>query len=366
MEGEHAFSGSPGDHVATVKANSILPGNPGNRNPRYVEAQDERRHGSLTQVLVLIMCKTSRWLSGSFYMGMTNDSNTADPSPDASSAPSADLSPIVELLAVMTALRDPLLGCPWDRAQDFASIVPHTLEEAYEVADVIEAAKWEDLKGELGDLLFQIVFYSEMARERGWFGFSDVAAAIVAKLKARHPHVFNRNKDVEPSQAPPDWEAIKAEARAERGQGGALQGVAAALPALSRANKLQSRATRVGFDWPNAEPVYQKVLEELDEIRAAENVAQVTAEVGDLLFASVNLARHLGVNAESALRSANRRFERRFAHIEAALAAAGREPASASLAELDELWGEAKTAERESQLRDDIAPGRKPDPGNQT
>ncbi|WCR43507.1 nucleoside triphosphate pyrophosphohydrolase [Stutzerimonas stutzeri] len=266
-----------------------------------------------------------------------------------------------DLLHLMARLRDPQHGCPWDLQQNYASIVPHTLEEAYEVADAIQSGDFDHLPGELGDLLFQVVYYSQLAREEGRFDFATVVDAITRKLVRRHPHVFS-DGDLYGSPELPRldeaaikqrWEEIKAEERAEKAaapeQLSLLDDVPSALPALSRAAKLQKRAAQVGFDWPEALPVVDKVREELDEVLEAmsENDPQAIAEeLGDLLFVVVNLARHLKVDPENALRAANGKFERRFRFIEQALREAGRPIESCDLEELDGLWGEAKKAER--------------------
>ena len=266
-----------------------------------------------------------------------------------------------DLLHLMARLRDPQHGCPWDLQQDFRSIVPHTLEEAYEVADAIERGDFEHLPGELGDLLFQVVYYSQLGREEGRFDFSRVVDAITTKLVRRHPHVFPDGDLYGAVDAPRldeaaikrRWEEIKAEERAEKAvapeQLSLLDDVPATLPALSRAAKLQKRAAQVGFDWPEALPVLDKVREELDEVLEAmsENDPQAVAEeLGDLLFAVVNLARHLKNDPETALRAANAKFERRFRFIEQALREAGRPIENCRLEELDALWGEAKKAEQ--------------------
>ncbi len=266
-----------------------------------------------------------------------------------------------DLLHLMARLRDPQHGCPWDLQQNYASIVPHTLEEAYEVADAIESGDFDHLPGELGDLLFQVVYYSQLAREEGRFDFATVVDAITRKLVRRHPHVFP-DGDLYGSPELPRldeaaikqrWEEIKAEERAEKAaapeQLSLLDDVPSALPALRRAAKLQKRAAQVGFDWPEALPVVDKVREELGEVLEAmsENDPQAIAEeLGDLLFVVVNLARHLKVDPENALRAANGKFERRFRFIEQALREAGRPIESCDLEELDGLWGEAKKAER--------------------
>ncbi|NCO85077.1 MAG: nucleoside triphosphate pyrophosphohydrolase [Rhodobacterales bacterium] len=254
------------------------------------------------------------------------------------------------LLAIMARLRDPATGCPWDIAQDFASIAPYTIEEAHEVADAIDRQDWADLEGELGDLLLQTVYHTQMGTEAGHFTFASVARAISDKMVARHPHVFGADsRDKTAAQQTADWERIKAAERAGRAQGRTLDGVAMGLPALMRAVKLQRRAARVGFDWPQVDQVLDKLVEEareLAEARDALTPAEVAEEMGDLLFVMANLARHLDVDPEAALRAANAKFTRRFAAIEDALAAQGRTPAQSDLAEMDALWDAAKAAER--------------------
>ncbi|PAV46820.1 nucleoside triphosphate pyrophosphohydrolase [Pseudomonas sp. HAR-UPW-AIA-41] len=266
-----------------------------------------------------------------------------------------------DLLQLMARLRHPEHGCPWDLKQSYASIVPYTLEEAYEVADAIERGDFDHLPGELGDLLFQVVYYSQLASEEGRFGFAEVVDGITAKLIRRHPHVFPDGdlyaapdaQKLEEAAVKQRWEELKAEERAARAaapeQLSLLDDVPQALPALSRAAKLQKRAAQVGFDWPEALPVLDKVREELDEVLEAmsENDPQAIAEeLGDLLFVVVNLARHLKVEPEAALRAANGKFERRFRFIEQALRDAGRPIENCSLDELDALWGEAKKQEK--------------------
>ncbi len=257
-----------------------------------------------------------------------------------------DLSPIDRLRAIMARLRDPETGCPWDIEQNFRTIAPYTIEEAYEVADAIERAAWEELKGELGDLLFQSVYHAQMAEEAGHFDFDAVATAIADKMVARHPHVFgdeSREKSAEQQTA--DWEAVKAAERKAKARGGVLDDVALGLPALMRAEKLQKRAARAGFDWPEVGQVLDKIAEEARELVEACNTAtpdEIEAEMGDLLFVVANLARHLKVDPETALRRANAKFTRRFAHIETRLAEAGRRPEDATLQEMDALWDEAK------------------------
>jgi ATP diphosphatase len=268
---------------------------------------------------------------------------------------------IRRLIDIMAALRDPVHGCPWDVEQTFASIAPFTIEEAYEVADAIERGGTEDLREELGDLLLQVVFHARMAEEAGLFDFGGVVEAITAKLVRRHPHVFGDAKALSPDQVKALWGRIKAdekhaklasEAKDKRpaeAKSGALDGVPLALPALSRAMKLQEKAGKVGFDWNDVRAVLEKIREEIVEVEAeiAEGSAQaLSGEVGDLLFAAVNLARHLKVDPEAALRSANAKFERRFAHIENRLAEGGQTPEGATLDEMEQLWVEAKAGER--------------------
>ena len=251
---------------------------------------------------------------------------------------------IERLLAIMARLRDPKDGCPWDREQDFASIAPHTIEEAYEVADAIERNDLPALRDELGDLLFQVAFHSQLASEHGHFRFDDVVDAISDKLTRRHPHVFGGAHVATASEQTRAWERIKAEERsAMDGQAGALSGIPAALPALTRARKLGSRAADRGFDWPDAAGPRAKIDEELAELdRAGGDPGRLEAELGDLLFSVVNLSRHLQVDPETALRRASSRFERRFRHLEAALKARGLALESADTALLDRLWADAK------------------------
>ena len=251
------------------------------------------------------------------------------------------------LLEIMARLRDPDTGCPWDLEQTFATIAPYTLEEAHEVADAIERQAWGELKGELGDLLFQTVYHAQIAAEAGHFTFADVVTAISDKMIARHPHVFGTgNRDKTAEQQTKDWEAQKAR---ERGTARTLDGIAAALPALTRALKLQNRAARVGFDWPSTDEVLDKLVEEAREVvEARDTLTQeaLTEEIGDLLFVMANLARHLTVDPEAALRAANAKFTRRFARIEDWLAETGRTPADSDLAEMDALWDRAKLEEK--------------------
>ena len=263
--------------------------------------------------------------------------------------PSRDIG---RLLEIMAALRTPETGCPWDLAQNFSTIAPYTLEEAYEVADAIARDDLADLKDELGDLLLQVVFHARMAEEQGAFDFGAVVQAITEKLIRRHPHVFADETSRTPHAVEGLWERIKAEEKAtnKADQTGALTGIPVALPALSRALKLQMKASKVGFDWNDPRAVLRKIREEADEIEAEldrpeMNKAAIAGEVGDLLFAVVNLARHLDADPEAVLRRTNLKFERRFAAIERALAAQGKAPQQASLAEMDALWNEAKAAE---------------------
>jgi ATP diphosphatase len=265
---------------------------------------------------------------------------------------------IAALLDIMAALRTPGTGCPWDLEQSFATIAPYTIEEAYEVADAIGRNDLGDLREELGDLLLQVVFHARMAQEQGAFDFGGVVQAITEKLLRRHPHVFGNARGLEVEAVNALWNRIKAQEKAERaghgkdtGQAGALAGVPVGLPALTRALKLQDKAGKVGFDWNDPRAVLAKIREEADEIETALDAADgdaVAGEVGDLLFAVVNLARHVKADPESILRAANRKFERRFAAIERALAARGKSPRDATLAEMDALWDEAKVDENAS------------------
>ena len=265
---------------------------------------------------------------------------------------SKDATPSIErLLEIMARLRDPDTGCPWDKAQRFETIAPYTIEEAYEVADAIERGDKAALKDELGDLLFQVVFYAQMAREEEAFDFDEVADAISEKMLRRHPHVFG-DRDVTSGTALHGmWETQKAEERAKSAERdgrppSALDDVALALPALLRAHKLQKRAARVGFDWPDLAPVLDKIEEELEELKAEVSngggADRLEDEVGDLLFAVVNLARHIDIEPEQALRRANAKFERRFKAVESALAERGKTPRTSDLQEMDALWNEAK------------------------
>jgi ATP diphosphatase len=263
---------------------------------------------------------------------------------------------IAGLIAIMAALRTPVTGCPWDLEQDFATIAPYTIEEAYEVADAIDRGDLEDLKDELGDLLLQVVFHARMAEERNVFAFPDVVQAITEKLIRRHPHVFGDAGKMPTDAVNRLWDTIKAEEKAARaarrqapppGRAGALAGVPAGLSALTRALKLQQKAGKVGFDWNDARQVLAKIREETEEIEASlDDRDAVAGEIGDLLFAVVNLARHVDVDPEAALRATNLKFERRFGSIEDALAARGRTPAESTLEEMDALWNAAKAEEQ--------------------
>ena len=271
--------------------------------------------------------------------------------------PSRDIS---RLLEIMAALRTPGTGCPWDLEQTFASIAPYTLEEAYEVADAIERDDLDDLREELGDLLLQVVFHSRMAEEQNAFAFGDVVEAVTRKMIRRHPHVFGEAEARSSGMVKGLWDKIKAEEKAERAArrkdappepSGALAGIPMAMPALMRAQKLQDKASKVGFDWNNPLAVLAKIREEIGEVEealAAGKTTDAADEAGDLLFAMVNLVRHFGDDAEATLRRTNAKFERRFAAIEQALAKESRKPTDATLAEMDALWDAAKRAEAEN------------------
>jgi ATP diphosphatase len=257
---------------------------------------------------------------------------------------------MARLLEVMRVLRDPEEGCSWDIEQDFASIAPYTIEEAYEVADAIERQDWSELKNELGDLLLQTVYHTQIASEAALFTFDDVANAISDKMVARHPHVFGaESQDKSAEQQTADWESINATERATKSKQGVLEDVALALPALMRAAKLQKRAARVGFDWPNISQVLDKIQEETQELVEAKKTltqTEVVEEYGDLMFVMVNLGRHLKVDAEEALRGANMKFTRRFQYIENELARQGLSPEKSNLNDMDRLWNDAKKVER--------------------
>ncbi|MGA0018912.1 MAG: nucleoside triphosphate pyrophosphohydrolase [Steroidobacteraceae bacterium] len=261
-----------------------------------------------------------------------------------------DDAPVSRLIRIMRALRDPQTGCPWDREQTMASIVPHTLEEAYEVAEAVDEQNPNALRDELGDLLFQVVFLAALADEAGWFNFNDVATSIAEKLERRHPHVFGSNTILTAEAQTESWESLKAAERAKGGASGALAGVAKALPALTRASKLGKRAGRIGFDWPTAEGVRSKVSEELGELDEAvslgESRERQQEELGDVLFALANWARRLGLDPEAALRAGNQKFESRFARMEG-LAEAERRPLDRlTLEEWEALWVRAKAIEK--------------------
>ena len=254
------------------------------------------------------------------------------------------------LLEIMRRLRDPATGCPWDIEQDFASIAPYTIEEAHEVADAIQREAWDELEGELGDLLLQTVYRAQMGAEAGLFDFGSVTRAIADKMVARHPHVFGaESREKSSEQQTADWERIKAAERAGKAQDRVLDGVALGLPALTRAVKLQKRAARVGFDWPSTDEVLDKLIEESRELVEARDTltqTEVEEEFGDLMFVMANLARHMKVDPEAALRAANSKFTRRFARIEDWLAETGRSPADSDLAEMDDLWNRAKAEDK--------------------
>ncbi|RXT57580.1 nucleoside triphosphate pyrophosphohydrolase [Bosea sp. Tri-44] len=273
--------------------------------------------------------------------------------------PSRDIAGLIEIMA---ALRTPGTGCPWDLEQDFASIAPYTVEEAYEVADAIARGDLVDLKDELGDLLLQVVFHARMAQEQGSFAFPDVVEAITTKLIRRHPHVFGEARDLSPAEVKALWGQIKAQEKADKARAraeaglpepadakGVLAGVPTTLPSLTRAWKLQAKASTVGFDWNDARLVLDKIREEtaeIDEALAGGDKAAIKEEIGDLLFVIANLARHVDADPEACLTAANAKFERRFGGIEAALERQGREPGQASLEELEALWQQVKRAER--------------------
>jgi tetrapyrrole methylase family protein/MazG family protein/ATP diphosphatase len=273
------------------------------------------------------------------------------PNSETASAVAAE-HPIFRLVEVMRRLRDPLRGCPWDLEQTFVSIAPYTIEEAYEVADAIFRRDMGDLREELGDLLLQVVYHSQMAREAGSFSFAEVAGAVADKMIRRHPHVFGEALVDTADEQTQAWETLKARERADKARGGpasVLDGVALALPALTRAVKLSRRAARVGFVWPSIEGVLDKLQEEIAELRvelAAGDRTKAHEELGDILFVCANIARHLDVDPEEALRGANAKFVRRFEFIEAALREEGRSPAQSDLGEMEALWMMAKSAER--------------------
>jgi len=254
------------------------------------------------------------------------------------------------LLGIMQRLRDPQTGCPWDKAQTFATIAPYTLEETYEVLDAIAREDFEDLRGELGDLLFQVVFYVRMAEEQGRFDFNEICRAISDKLERRHPHIFGDANFTDSEQVLANWEKTKSAERAEKAQHSTLDDIPESLPALMRAYKIQKRCAAVGFDWTTLGPVVDKVHEELDEVmheanQAVVDEAKLEEEIGDLLFATVNLSRHLGSKAEIALQKANRKFERRFREVEKIIAAQGLKLEDATLDQMEAAWCEVKSQE---------------------
>ncbi|EIB96947.1 MULTISPECIES: nucleoside triphosphate pyrophosphohydrolase [Pantoea] len=258
---------------------------------------------------------------------------------------------IERLLGIMKTLRDPEHGCPWDREQTFATIAPYTLEETYEVLDAIQREDFSDLRGELGDLLFQVVFYAQMASEADRFNFEDVCHAISDKLERRHPHIFGEATAETSTEVLKNWEAIKSAERAEKAQHSALDDIPKALPALMRAHKIQKRCHNVGFDWTTLGPVVAKVHEEIDEVmhEAQQSVVdseKLEEEIGDLLFATVNLSRHLGSKAETALQKANDKFERRFRAVEAIIAAQGLSMPGATLEQMEAAWQQVKAGEK--------------------
>jgi ATP diphosphatase len=256
--------------------------------------------------------------------------------------------PVDRLIRIMRRLRDPETGCPWDIEQTYGTIAPYTIEEAYEVADAIERGAWDELRGELGDLLLQVAYHAQMAAEDGHFDFDDVAREIADKMVRRHPHVFGDEGDGRSAaQQTAAWEAQKAAERAAAGTGGTLDGVALGLPALTRAAKIQRRLARVGFDWPEVDGVARKVAEEAAELaRARDGAGDVEEEIGDLLFSLVNLARHLDVDPEAALRRTTAKVERRFRHVEDELARRNATPRESDLTEMDALWTAAKSPRR--------------------
>ena len=249
---------------------------------------------------------------------------------------------IQELVDIMSALRDPETGCPWDRQQTMESIIPYTLEEIYELVDALERNNMEDVRDELGDLLFHVIFYSQMASESGSFGFADVIAGVCDKLKRRHPHVFSGQQVDTIEDVKSNWEKIKREERA----GDYLDNIAKALPAMLRAEKLQKRAAQVGFDWDKPAPVLAKVEEEVSELKQEmdqpQHHARLQDEIGDIFFAAINLARHLDINPETALREANNKFEQRFRYIQTTLEEEGQDLETASMEKMEELWEQAK------------------------
>lgn len=264
------------------------------------------------------------------------------------------------LLSIMQSLRDPETGCPWDRKQTFASVVPHTIEEVYELADAIELQDFSDLKGELGDLLFQVVFYAQIAKEQGLFEFSDILDTLNEKLVRRHPHVFAQEAFADEQAVHANWEKEKQKERLKKSiemqqQESVLDNIPLALPALNRAYKIQKRCANVGFDWAELEPVVAKIHEEIDEVLVEvkrtdltdeQKQARIEDELGDLLFANVNLVRHLNANPETVLRQANKKFENRFRLVELQVLKQGKQMSECSLAELDAIWNEVKKLDK--------------------
>ncbi|MDP4945862.1 nucleoside triphosphate pyrophosphohydrolase [Alishewanella sp. SMS8] len=251
--------------------------------------------------------------------------------------------PISRLLSIMSALRDPVSGCPWDLKQSYASIVPYTLEEAYEVADAIARDSFDELKDELGDLLFQVVFYAQLAKEEGRFQFEDCVTAICDKLERRHPHVFGNLRAEDADTVLKNWEALKSTERKESGQHSVLDNIPQAMPALSRAYKLQKRCANVGFDWPDVSGCWNKVKEEILEVeQTAPGSAELTEELGDLMFALVNVVRKHKLDPEAVLRAANSKFEKRFRAVELTLAEQGRSTEQATLDEMEQIWQQVK------------------------
>ena len=250
---------------------------------------------------------------------------------------------ITRLLSIMSRLRDPQSGCPWDLKQSYATIVPYTLEEAYEVADAIARQSFDELKDELGDLLFQVVFYAQIAKEEGRFEFDDCVAAICDKLERRHPHVFGDLSADDADTVLKNWEALKSTERKDSGQHSVLDNIPQAMPALSRAYKLQKRCANVGFDWPTVEGCWDKVKEEIIEVeQTAAGSPELAEELGDLMFALVNVVRKHKLDPEAVLRAANTKFEKRFRAVEQALAEQGKSPEQSDLAEMDALWNQVK------------------------
>lgn len=254
---------------------------------------------------------------------------------------------IARLLNIMARLRDPASGCPWDLKQTYSTIVPYTLEEAYEVADAIARGSFDELKDELGDLLFQVVFYAQMAQEEGRFQFADCVTAICDKLERRHPHIFGGTAAADAETVLKNWEALKSAERQQAGQHSVLDNIPQAMPALSRANKLQKRCANVGFDWPDVAGCWDKVKEEILEVEQTPAASpELAEELGDLMFALVNVVRKHKLDPEAVLRAANTKFEQRFRRVEQALAAAGKTPAQSDLAEMDALWQQLKKLPR--------------------